>query len=147
MTSHTTVAVQIGGLVLAMLLVDNIGRRRCLWLFMIGASICTTPLLRGDAPEQGEANGQLDIAALFCTRMFAYGTFIVLYIYTPELYPTQIRSFAFGLYNALSRLGGLVSPFIAVDVFEQVRPCMSAGYSKLQPSDMNAASRLLRFYC
>lgn len=104
-----------------MVLVDVIGRRRCLWLFMIGASIFTTPLLRSDAPDPGHASGDLDIIALFCTRMFAYGAFIVLFIYTPELYPTQIRSFAFGLYNALSRLGGLVSPFIAVDLFQQVR--------------------------
>lgn len=103
-------------------LVDTIGRRRCLWLFMIGASIFTTPLLRADAPNPGDANGSLDIIALFCTRMFAYGAFIVLFIYTPELYPTKIRSFAFGLYNALSRLGGLVSPFIAVDLFQKVRP-------------------------
>lgn len=106
---------------LCMALVDYIGRRRCLWLFMVGASIFTTPLLRGDAPDPGEASGEIDIIALFCTRMFAYGAFIVLFIYTPELYATKIRSFAFGLFNALSRLGGLVSPFIAVELFQQVR--------------------------
>jgi MFS family permease len=106
--------------VLCMILVDYMGRRRCLWLFMIGTSIFTTPLLRGDAPDPGQAYSDLDTISLFCTRMFAYGSFVVLFIYTPELYPTQIRSFAFGLYNAFSRLGGLVSPFIAVDLFEKV---------------------------
>ena len=116
-----------------MILVDNIGRRRCLWLFMIGASVFTTPLLRASAPEPGQASGGLDIAALFCTRMFAYGAFIVLFIYTPELYPTQIRSFAFGLYNALSRLGGLFSPFIAVDLFEKVRTRVALIVSWLCP--------------
>jgi hypothetical protein len=114
---------QVGGLVLCMLVIDLVGRRRCLWIFMLGAMAFTTPLLRDAAPVAGGAESPVDIAALFFTRLFAYAAFIALFIYTPELYPTKIRSFAFGVFNALCRLGGLIAPFVAVDLFEHVRPC------------------------
>lgn len=40
-----------------------------------------------------------------------------------QVYPTRVRSFAFGIFNALSRLGGLIAPFVGVDLFENVCSC------------------------
>lgn len=112
--------MQIGGLVLCILLIDYWGRRRCLYVFVLLTAVFTAPLLRPEGPDQNSPVAALDVACVFATRMFAYGAFIALFIYTPEIYPTKIRSFAFGIFNALSRLGGLVSPFVAVDLAQEV---------------------------
>lgn len=103
-----------------MLLVDYWGRRRCLYVFTLIAAIFTAPLMRPDGAADDKPTAPLDVVSIFGSRMFAYGAFIVLFIYTPEIYPTKIRSFAFGIFNALSRLGGLVSPFVAVDLAQEV---------------------------
>lgn len=116
-----SLCVQIGGLLLCLLLIDYWGRRRCLYVFMLFTGVFTAPLLRPDGPDEDAPTSAVDVACVFATRMFAYGSFIALFVYTPEIYPTKIRSFAFGVFNALSRLGGLVSPFIAVDLAQQVR--------------------------
>lgn len=123
--------VQIGGLILCILLIDYWGRRRCLYIFVLFTGIFTAPLLRPDGPEEDSPTSPVDVACVFMTRMFAYGAFIALYIYTPEIYPTKIRSFAFGVFNALSRLGGLVSPFVAVDLSQEVFPLSLFAVSSL----------------
>ena len=112
--------MQIGGLVLCMLLIDYWGRRPCLYVFMLFTAVSIAPLMRPNGAEADEPTAAIDVACIFSTRMFAYGAFIALFVYTPEIYPTKIRSFAFGIFNALSRLGGLVSPFVAVDLAEEV---------------------------
>lgn len=112
--------VQIGGLILCILLIDYWGRRRCLYIFVLFTGVFIAPLLRANGPEEDSPTSPVDVACVFLTRMFAYGAFIALFIYTPEIYPTKIRSFAFGVFNALSRVGGLVSPFVAVDLSQEV---------------------------
>jgi nitrate/nitrite transporter NarK len=54
------------------------------------------------------------LAALFTSRAASMGGFTVLFIVTPELYPTKIRSFALGLNNSMSRLGAILSPLVSV---------------------------------
>lgn len=122
LTSPRRVAPQFAGLGVCLLLIDWIGRRRCLWLFLLAVAAAVTPFLRHAAVgAAADADPPLDTASLFFTRLFSYAAFIVLYIYTPELYPTRVRSFAFGLFNAFCRFGGLVAPFIAVDLATSVR--------------------------
>ncbi|XP_046963293.1 organic cation transporter protein-like [Vanessa cardui] len=40
-------------------------------------------------------------------------TFVVLYVYTAELYPTPLRSMAYGMTSAAAKMGAMVAPFIA----------------------------------
>jgi nitrate/nitrite transporter NarK len=42
------------------------------------------------------------------------GAYTTLYIYTPEAYPTRVRSLALGVNSGLARIGALVSPSLAV---------------------------------
>lgn len=44
-------------------------------------------------------------AALFIARSAAMGSYTALYIYTPEAYPTRVRSIALGLNSSLARIG------------------------------------------
>jgi hypothetical protein len=46
------------------------------------------------------------------------GTFSCLYVYTPELYPTAVRSVGLALCNGFSRLGGFLAPFATVYLVE-----------------------------
>ena len=50
---------------------------------------------------------------LFGARGFATGVFQAVYVYTPEVFPTKIRGTAMGLMSSSSRIGGLVTPFVA----------------------------------
>jgi hypothetical protein len=58
--------------------------------------------------------GWLEIGLLVIARVAITGTFSTLYIITPELYPTVVRSVGLSLCNALGRIGGLLAPFMSV---------------------------------
>jgi hypothetical protein len=118
----------VAGLCVCLLLVDFIGRRRCLLLFLVASCGVLAPFLRQHGPTIAKAANlarpnvsNVDVTFLFLSRLTSYAAFIVTFIYTPEVYPTRVRSFAFGIFNAASRIGGLVAPFIGVDLFEKVR--------------------------
>ena len=44
--------------------------------------------------------------------MFITVSVAVVYVYTTELFPTDVRALAFGTANIFARIGGLISPFI-----------------------------------
>jgi len=46
-------------------------------------------------------------------NFFSQIMFAAVYLFTPEVYPTVIRTTAVGICSALSRVGGLASPFVA----------------------------------
>lgn len=155
---------QVAGLGACLLVIDVLGRKKCMLLFLVLSCAFFTPFLRPDGPKnqrvtavedaprgagQVEAEGSaagvqpLDIAMLFLSRLSTYAAFIVLFIYTPEVYPTHVRSYAVGLFNALCRLGGLIAPFVADYLFAKVcvrarlAVCCSqqASFRKLHPLD------------
>jgi len=100
------------GLVVAAFLIDTKGRIWCLrgGLFLCSACILGLLLVSSHVAQ---------LILLFAARACIEGTFSVLYVYTPELYPTTIRSFALALCNAFSRLGGLAAPFVTVYLVEK----------------------------
>ena len=53
-------------------------------------------------------------ACLFLARAASMGAYTALYIYTPEAYPTRVRSLGLGVNSAIARVGALVSPALAV---------------------------------
>ncbi len=56
--------------------------------------------------------GVLRTAILFVGRATTLGVFLVTYTYTPEVYPTHLRTTGFGLANGFGRVGGMIAPFI-----------------------------------
>ena len=50
---------------------------------------------------------------LFVIRAFATGVSQVVFVYTPEVYPTTVRAFALGTCAAAAHIGAIVTPFAA----------------------------------
>ena len=50
---------------------------------------------------------------LFLIRAFVTGVFQVVYVYTPEVYPTSVRAFALGFHTAAARVGAIITPYMA----------------------------------
>lgn len=50
---------------------------------------------------------------LFVIRAFATGLFQAVYVYTPEVYATNVRATALGLHTSAARIGALLTPFNA----------------------------------
>lgn len=44
-----------------------------------------------------------------------------------QVFPTRVRTFGLGVNNAMSRIGALVSPFLAVDLVERGAPGIAEG--------------------
>ena len=50
---------------------------------------------------------------LFTARALISGGFQASYVYTPEVYPTEVRALALGSCSGFARLGALLTPFVA----------------------------------
>jgi putative MFS transporter len=91
---------------------DHFGRRRCI----IGASLAT--ILFGaiypfmSVPWQLLTVGFLLIVAIYVQVAILFG------VYTPELFPTEVRLRANGICNTVGRAATIVSPFIVVALFK-----------------------------
>jgi MFS family permease len=107
------------GLLAAAAAVDARGRR---WTLAAGLGGCAAAagLL---ALSTGRA---ARLALLFLARAAIEGSFSVLYVYTPEVYPTEVRAFGLALCNAFSRLGGAAAPFATTFLVASGRPAAAA---------------------
>eukprot|EP00092_Neocalanus_flemingeri_P010126 GFUD01010911.1.p1 GENE.GFUD01010911.1~~GFUD01010911.1.p1 ORF type:complete len:513 (-),score=125.09 GFUD01010911.1:172-1710(-) len=102
-------AVEIPAYVLTNFLLDFLGRRKTLCLFMIGGglSCLTIQLVAGTFPAVVASCallGKLSLAA----------SFAVVYIHSGEIFPTTIRNSAMGLVSVAARVGGIMAPFIVL---------------------------------
>uniref|UniRef100_A0A2P2MZ64 Major facilitator superfamily (MFS) profile domain-containing protein n=1 Tax=Rhizophora mucronata TaxID=61149 RepID=A0A2P2MZ64_RHIMU len=63
----------------------------------------------------------LTTALLFGARCCITGTFTIIYIYAPEIYPTSVRATGVGIGSAMGRIGGMVCPLVAVSLVQGCR--------------------------
>lgn len=68
-------------------------------------------------------------AFIFIARAFISGAFQAAYVYTPEVYPTNMRAVGLGSCSGFARLGAIVTPFVA-----QARPPSSSPLPSLSLS-------------
>jgi len=56
----------------------------------------------------------------FCLSFFMNGTYAAIYSYTPELYPTSIRTTGTGVASSFGRIGGLLAPIFIGYTFARI---------------------------
>lgn len=120
-----TTAAELPGLFLTVVTIEVFGRKITLALdfiiSMIGfllLFICTSDVVL--------------TSFLFIIRAFTNGAFQALYVYSPEVYPTDARAFAMGILMSVSRIGGIVTPYVAqvlLDVNDYATLSLYAGSS------------------
>ena len=103
----TTVGEMVGVPLLVILLL-RVGRCRLCFLNFFAASICFT-LFLAVQPDQTRLINMIT----FTARMFINSQFGLLYLYTMEVYPTVIRAMAVGCASSMSRLGAMITPYLA----------------------------------
>jgi putative MFS transporter len=96
---------QIPGYFSAAFFVERIGRKATLAAYLLLCAVGAYFFRRAGSPAE--------ILVWGCIiSFFNLGAWGVLYTYTPELYPTRIRSSGAGSATAFGRIGGIVGPFI-----------------------------------
>lgn len=101
---------QIPGYLLAAFLIEKIGRKPVLTLFLLGTA--------GSAWFFGHATSiELVLVSGCLLYFFALGTWGCVYSYTPEQYPTEIRAAGAGVASAVGRVGAFIAPMIVPVVY------------------------------
>ena len=98
---------QLPGYLLAAYLIEKIGRVPSLvtFLFGTGAAALGFALINSTG---------MYITMAFLTSVFCLGAWGVIYAYTPELYPTPFRTTGNGTAGTITRIGGILAPYITV---------------------------------
>lgn len=117
-----TSTAELPGMVVAAVVVEMVSRKRTLFAALAMCGALTAALI---ASEQS--------VFLWGSRGAIMGAFAVLFIYTPEVFPTTVRSVGLGVTNSFSRIGGIMSPFVAV--------------SLVQAGHLHAAEGILAGFC
>ncbi|KAL4205227.1 hypothetical protein AMTRI_Chr01g136310 [Amborella trichopoda] len=102
-----TSCAEIPGLLLSAVMVDRVGRKISMSALFFLCCIFLVPLVVSQ-PDI------LTTILLFGARICITGTFTIVYIYAPEVYPTSARTTGFGTASSVGRIGGIVCPLIAV---------------------------------
>ncbi|KAL3041750.1 hypothetical protein OYC64_019848 [Pagothenia borchgrevinki] len=107
-----TTLAEFPGILVILLAIDRIGRKKSLALCFFMFSLCMLPLFA--------CIGRLSVTiCIFIARAFISGGFQVAFVYTPEVYPTETRALAMGTSSAISRVGALITPFVAQVMLRQ----------------------------
>ena len=103
------ILAQLPGYVAAAWLVEKLGRKPTLAGFI---AMCAV-----SAYFFGQADSMGMIMLWGCLlSFFNLGAWGVLYTYTPELYPANVRAFGSGWASAIGRLGGIAAPFVVTQM-------------------------------
>ncbi|XP_022080074.1 organic cation transporter protein-like [Acanthaster planci] len=91
----------------------KLGRRRPLIFYYFASGVAC--VVTGVIPPKSADGSDLTVVILVIAmigKFFATTAFDILYLVTAELYPTTLRSAAVGAASMVSRMGGMVAPFI-----------------------------------
>ena len=101
-------AGELFGFVGGIIGIDRAGRRPMMAAFFFAVTVVNMCLIAASESHVGT------VICVFILRACVYGALSVLAVYTPEVYPTHIRTGAYGLCMAVSRLGAVLAPLLVV---------------------------------
>lgn len=97
--------MQLPGYMLAAWLIERIGRKYVLTLFILGTAIC--------AYGFGSSDSLLTLLIFGGgLNFFNLGAWGALYAYTPEIYPPLLRARGSGFASGFGRIGSIIAPYI-----------------------------------
>lgn len=96
---------QLPGYFTAAYAIEKFGRKFVLVLYLILTAL--SAIWFGTAQTEFTL-----ISAGICLSFFNLGAWGGLYAYTPELYPTRVRSTGVGMATSFGRIGGVIAPFM-----------------------------------
>lgn len=96
---------QLPGYFTAAYFIEKFGRKFVLVLYL--ALTAASAAWFGSATTEG-----MLIASGICLSFFNLGAWGGMYAYTPELYPTKVRSTGVGFAASFGRIGGVIAPFL-----------------------------------
>lgn len=94
------------GLVFTLMLMEVMGRKQTMALTYFGFAAASALVLIAHSRT-------MLTFFLFTARALISGGFQASYVYTPEVYPTEVRALALGSCSGFARLGALLTPFVA----------------------------------
>ncbi|XP_041376634.1 organic cation transporter protein-like [Gigantopelta aegis] len=100
--------------ILMWILLKKIGRKKtCIFFHTgVGLSLLITVLVAALA-EKSHTTGIVQTVFSLAGRFFISASFNAIWIYTPELFPTNIRNIGVGMGSSAARIGGMASPFFS----------------------------------
>ncbi|ADK15174.1 putative niacin/nicotinamide transporter NaiP [Clostridium ljungdahlii DSM 13528] len=102
---------QLPGYYSAAYLIEKIGRKVVLVVYLIGTSL--------SAYLFGQATSAVTVLVFGCLLyFFSLGAWGAVYAYTPEVYPTRVRGSGAGWAAAIGRIGAIAAPYIVGLVYE-----------------------------
>ncbi|MDP4097394.1 MFS transporter [Paenibacillus sp. P96] len=96
---------QLPGYFTAAYLIEKLGRKFVLVVYLLLTAV--SAIWFGTAQSAGVL-----LAAGICLSFFNLGAWGGMYAYTPELYPTTVRSTGVGMAASFGRIGGVIGPFL-----------------------------------
>ncbi len=96
---------QLPGYFTAAYFIEKFGRKFVLVLYLVLTAVSAAWF--GNATSEG-----MLIAAGICLSFFNLGAWGGMYAYTPELYPTRVRTTGVGLAASFGRIGGIIAPYL-----------------------------------
>nr|CAD7423187.1 unnamed protein product [Timema monikensis] len=102
-----TTLAEFPGIFATILTIERFGRKRTMAVqfFIFSVCVCFLFICTGSRIFL--------TTMLFIARGIIAGVFQAAYVYTPEVYPTQLRSVGVGTCSAMARLGAMVTPYVA----------------------------------
>lgn len=109
-----TTFAEFPGCILAISTIDRFGRKNTMVMLYALYTVAVTALAGCSAGGKG-----LLLTALFAARGASSAVFQVIFLYTPEIYPTNLRAVAMGAGSSVARIGAMLTPFLAQVMIRQ----------------------------
>jgi len=108
-----TTLAEFPGIMVSLLLIEKLGRKKTLALEFVMFTVTLCLLFNCSTSRS------LVTVILFLARALGSGLFQVAYVYTPEVYPTTLRSVGVGSCAGMARFGAMLTPYIAQVLMRQ----------------------------